>query len=174
MEEKNCPRIFVECLAARNDGLLHGVWVDADDSDEIERRIVEMLASSPSPGAEEWVISDCDGFGPLRIGEHELLDDVARVGADIAHYGIAFAHYAAWVGIDAAWSADFLDLFAGQWPSFADFAQSLFNEWVSEIRVPAHIEPYVTFDMESYVADLELGMMVCEDGGSVFVFYGQI
>ena len=41
-------RIYVACLAAYNNGRLHGVWIDAtDDIDDIQDQINEMLESSP-------------------------------------------------------------------------------------------------------------------------------
>ena len=58
------PRIYVACLAAYNNGILHGCWVDADQSfEDIWQEIRDMLASSPIPGAEEHAIHDYDGFG---------------------------------------------------------------------------------------------------------------
>ena len=57
------PRIYVACLAAYNNGQLHGAWIDADQSaDAIHEEIRAMLASSPTPGAEEWAIHDYERF----------------------------------------------------------------------------------------------------------------
>ncbi|WP_024353472.1 antirestriction protein ArdA [Brevundimonas naejangsanensis] len=42
------PRIYVACLAAYNNGFLHGAWIDADqDADQIRVEIAAMLARSP-------------------------------------------------------------------------------------------------------------------------------
>jgi antirestriction protein len=47
------PRIYVACLAAYNNGELHGEWIDADQSaDAIRKEINKMLATSPEPNAE--------------------------------------------------------------------------------------------------------------------------
>ena len=47
-------RIYVTDLAAYNNGILHGVWIDAcDDSETIKEQINEMLASSPEKDAED-------------------------------------------------------------------------------------------------------------------------
>ena len=50
------PRIYVACLAAYNNGFLHGRWIDATTPDEIMEEVQAMLAASPIPQAEEWGI----------------------------------------------------------------------------------------------------------------------
>ena len=78
--EGTMPRIYVACLAAYNNGKLHGEWIDADmDADMIEDAVQEMLAKSPIPTAEEWAIHDHDGFGGIKIGEYESFERVAKL-----------------------------------------------------------------------------------------------
>ena len=61
------PRIYVACLAAYNNGYLHGAWVDAtQDAWAIWGVVQKMLAASPVADAEEWAIHDHEGFGRLR------------------------------------------------------------------------------------------------------------
>jgi hypothetical protein len=51
------PRIYLACLAAYNNGRLHGAWVDADQgADHIWNELRKMLRASPEPDAEEWAI----------------------------------------------------------------------------------------------------------------------
>ena len=51
------PRIYLACLAAYNNGRLHGAWVDADQgTDHIWSELRKMLRASPEPDAEEWAI----------------------------------------------------------------------------------------------------------------------
>ncbi|KDA00755.1 antirestriction protein ArdA, partial [Hyphomonas oceanitis] len=50
------PRIYVACLAAYNNGRLHGCWIDTTDPHEVWQQVREMLAASPEPDAEEWAI----------------------------------------------------------------------------------------------------------------------
>ncbi len=55
--ESDGPRIYVACLAAYNNGHLHGRWIDAaQDAEDIQSEISEMLSASPIPNAEEWAI----------------------------------------------------------------------------------------------------------------------
>ncbi|MAT51155.1 MAG: antirestriction protein [Porticoccaceae bacterium] len=104
------PRIYVGCLAAYNNGKLHGEWIDADqDADDIREEIREILQSSPESQhechdeecgykgqcdedgtcpecgedwriAEEWAIHDYEEFGGIKISEYEDIDVVARLG----------------------------------------------------------------------------------------------
>ena len=47
-ERKTQPRIYVASLADYNEGRLHGAWIDAaQDEEELERCVKEMLARSP-------------------------------------------------------------------------------------------------------------------------------
>jgi len=82
------PRIYVACLAAYNNGRLHGAWIDANQSaDDIAAEVQTMLAASPEPGAEEWAIHDYEGFGELRLSEWESFERVASIAAGIAEHG---------------------------------------------------------------------------------------
>jgi len=58
------PRIYVADLAAYNNGILHGVWIDATtELDDIQEQVRKMLRSSPEQDAEEYAIHDYEGFG---------------------------------------------------------------------------------------------------------------
>jgi antirestriction protein len=63
-------RIYLACLAAYNNGKLHGVWIDAtNDIDDIQDQINEMLESSPEEDAEEWAIHDYESYGFYKVSE---------------------------------------------------------------------------------------------------------
>ncbi|MFD5697819.1 antirestriction protein ArdA [Streptomyces lasiicapitis] len=73
-------QIYVACLASYNHGVLHGEWIDAtQDPDSIGHEIRLMLERSPVPGAEEFAIHDYDGFGGLKLGENETLEDLHAI-----------------------------------------------------------------------------------------------
>ena len=56
------------CLAAYNNGKLHGVWIDAYSGvDGIEEQVAEMMACSPEVNAEEWAVHDFEGFGSYSL-----------------------------------------------------------------------------------------------------------
>jgi antirestriction protein len=138
-----------------------------------------MLATSPMPGAEEWAIHDYEGFGPLRLGEHEDVAVVAAVAAGIQQHGTAFAHWAAMHDrLEAASTEDFEDVYLGYWESLSAFAQELWDDMGYESAIdtalPESLRPYVKFDAEAYGRDLELGgdIVVSEGDGGVHVFSG--
>src|SRR3546814_14709714 len=81
-------RIYVACLAAYNNGILHGCWIDATEGDEdIHERIRDMLFASPISGAEEWAIHDHEGFEGARIEEYASIDTVCQIAHFIAVHG---------------------------------------------------------------------------------------
>lgn len=79
------PRIYVACLAAYNNSILHGEWIDAAQEPwALYDDVRAMLSASPVAGAEEWAIHDCEGFGGVRIGEHTGLERVSELATFIA------------------------------------------------------------------------------------------
>ena len=177
-ERKAQPRIYVASLADYNEGRLYGAWIDAaQDEEELERRAKEMLAHSPSPGAEEWAIHDYEGFGLLRLDEFESLASVAKVASGIAEHGPAFAAWAAHMGTDSEAIDEFEDAYMGEWESAVAFAEEMLDDMghIEEIMrgVPAHLAAYVQIDYEGFVRDLvrngELATLETPDGG-VYVF----
>ncbi len=172
------PRIYVASLSDYNDGRLHGTWLDADaDPDELADGIKDMLARSPTPGAEEWAIHDHEGFGPLHLGEYEDIATVSQLGRGIAEHGAAFAHWAAICGTsDPDELARFDDVYLGHWNSVEAYAEELLDdlgiEALLEREVPEHLQPYVSVDVDGFARDLEyLGDITASDGDhGVYLF----
>jgi antirestriction protein len=175
------PQIYVASLSDYNDGRLHGSWIPADATvEELTADISTMLEQSPSPGAEEWAIHDYEGFGPVRLSEHEDLTTVTLIAQGITEHGPAFAHWADICGVgDADALAQFEDAFLGFWNSIGDYAEQLVDDLgITEDlhrQIPAHLQPYVSFDIESFARDLELsGDVVAANGdGGVYLFCGN-
>jgi antirestriction protein len=176
------PQIWVGSLADYNNGDLHGEWLDAArDPDEIHADIQAILARGPAASrgetAEEWGIFDYDGFGSLRIGEYESIEDVARLAAGIAEHGSAFAAWAEAIGPDHATGEDFTEAYCGHFDSAADYAEQLVDDIegdnVLEKAVPEWLQPYIEIDFEALGNDLELGGDIftapAEDGG-IYVY----
>ena len=68
-------RIYIACLAAYNNGMLHGAWIEPSaDIKELQEQIDAMLKRSPMPNAEEWAAHDYDEFP--NMGEHPDLKDI--------------------------------------------------------------------------------------------------
>jgi antirestriction protein len=130
------PRIYVACLAAYNNGKLHGEWIDAAQSPEaIHEEIQAMLAQSPEPMAEEWAIHDYEGFGDLRLSEYESIEDISRVAELIEKYGEVFtavvSHFGNLSDLDAAERA-MREQYRGSYRDIAEFAEDAAKDQYGE------------------------------------------
>jgi len=80
-------RIYVACLAAYNNGCLHGRWIDATlGESHIWAQTRAMLAASPIEEAEEWAIHDYEGFEGASVSEWASFESVAAMAEFIAEH----------------------------------------------------------------------------------------
>jgi antirestriction protein len=170
------PRIYVACLAAYNSGVHHGVWIDAAQSpEEIHEEIAAMLAESPEPHAEEWAIHDYEGFGELRLGEYESIENIARLAQLIEEHGEIFAAVVSNFGgvpdLDAAERAMTED-YQGHYDDLADWAY----QFADDTQGKDTLGPYANYiDWERVGRDAELGgdIFTIEHDGRVHVFWNR-
>lgn len=148
------PRVYIACLASYNNGILHGRWVDAVDSDAIREGIAEVLKTSTIHGAEEWAFHDYDGFGKIHMGEYEDVDTIALHGRMIKEHGDAWIGYANNVGADSATKDGFEEAYQGEYDSIRDYAEQYLSDTGELESIPEHLRGY--FDYDSYARDLEL------------------
>lgn len=144
-EQKAEIRIYVACLAAYNNGVLHGAWIDAaQDADAICAEITDMLEASPISDAEEWAIHDYEGFEGAPVSEYQGLDSVAYMAAFIAEHGGLGGKLIAHFGgdLDEARTA-IEDHYAGEYASLAEFAQELTEQ---STAVPQCLDFYIDYD----------------------------
>ncbi|MDQ0304744.1 antirestriction protein ArdA [Ancylobacter polymorphus] len=148
------PRIYVACLAAYNNGYLHGAWIDADqDADEIRSEIAAMLARSPIVSAEEYAIHDYEGFEGVAIEEYAGIERVARIGAFIAEHGALGAGLLKEFSGDTEQAETALrDCYHGQFTSLADYMEELTTETVT---IPDALRYYI--DWQVMARDAEMG-----------------
>jgi len=178
------PRIWVASLADYNNGSLHGAWLDAArDEPELQADVDSMLAASPLTAAtgepvEEWVIFDYDGFGRLRIDEHENLHWISLVAKGIHEHGLAFAAYADVVEEEEL-LAGFNDDYLGHYDSLQAYVEQAVNDLGSEdaldAAVPPSLRPYVKIDLSATANDLLRGgdlLVIPAAGGGVWIFRG--
>lgn len=146
------PRIYVACLAAYNNGILHGAWIDATlELDDIMAAVQTMLKASPIPHAEEWSIHDYEGFHGIRLSEWEGFSDVHACATFILEHGQLGAEVLSYYGdINEALEA-LEDRYAGCYASLADFAQELTEETTT---IPANLAYYI--DYERMASDMEM------------------
>jgi antirestriction protein len=142
--QQTTPKVYVACLAAYNNGYLHGAWIDADqEAEAIHNEIEAMLAKSPIPRAEEWAIHDYEGFCGLRLSEYESIEKIAEMAAMIQEHGEAWAKFAEYEGIEFATIERFEEAYAGEWLSEEDFAESLAEE---TMEIPEHLTFYIDYE----------------------------
>lgn len=170
------PRIYVADLAAYNAGTLHGVWIDAaQDADDINAEIKEMLAASPEPGAEEFAIHDYEGFGKLRVSEFESIEDVSRLAKLIEEHGELFTAL-----VDHFGGARYLDEAVEAMEERYQGAHRSLEDWAEEYAKDTGLEcgePYVNYiDWERFARDAEMGgdiFTIETEDGMVHVFHGH-
>ncbi len=148
------PRVYAACLAAYNNGRLHGVWIDATrGEDDIWREIKAMLAASPIPNAEEHAFHDYEGFGAAPIEEYTSVERIVRLAAFIEERGEALGggvleHF----GGDLEDATAAFEDYAGEHKSLADFAQDLTED--AGPKIPKQLEYYI--DWQAMGRDMEM------------------
>lgn len=184
-------RFYAADLAAYNNGILHGVWINADsDINAMQDEINAMLRKSPCPNvtvedpetgkqvpsAEEWAIHDYEGM-PSTFGEYTGLAEIAEY-AELAeeHSEIDEENLCAIVAgfgsVDLARQA--LDgNFCGIHNSFKDYARERADEMLSCYGKEKEVQWLIEyFDYDAYASDLEMGMNVIDlPDYRVAVFY---
>jgi len=174
------PRVWIGSLADLNDGRLHGRWIDADQpAEDIRNEITEVLATSPTPGAEEWGIFDHDGFEGLRLDEYEDLELVSTLAHGIRVHGPAYAYWAQIVECDGPMLEHFLDAYLGMFDSRVAYVEQLLDD--TDVRtqleaIPENLRRYVFVDTLGLSHDLEISGDVhfADHDGKVWVFDGRI
>lgn len=170
------PRIYVACLAAYNDGKLHGKWIDCDqDADAIWAEIADMLKASPVPNAEEWAIHDHEGWG-IKLSEHESIEKLAELAAAIEEHGEIFALYMDHVGDDDVSDAlrHFEENYQGDHDSLAEYVEARFTDTGSLPKdLPDIIKWHI--DWEAIGHELEVGgdIFTIQHDGKLHVFYNN-
>lgn len=147
------PRIYVACLAAYNNGHLHGQWIEASEPGEIWEKVRAMLAASPIPEAEEWAIHDHEGFEGARLSEWASFETVCELASFVAEHGELgaklYGHFCD--NLDEA-RAQFED-YAGEHKSLGDFAAQLYEDLGTQI--PEALQYHI--DWDGLGRDMELG-----------------
>ncbi|WP_439620225.1 antirestriction protein ArdA [Hyphomonas sp.] len=164
------PRIYVACLAAYNNGCLHGRWITASTPDDIMAEVRAMLADSPLPDAEEWAIHDYEGLEGAHLSEYASFESVCNLADFIAEHGRLGALVHRHFGDDLEQAEAAFDDYAGSYASRSEFAEELHRDTGTEI--PAALEYYI--DWSALARDMELSgdIMVFETGfEDVHVFW---
>jgi len=138
---RDTPRVYVACLAAYNNGRLHGAWIDATEPDEVMDKVRAMLAGSPEPDAEEWAIHDYEGFEGAHLSEYASFETVCALAAFIAEHGALGVKLYREFGDDLEQARAAFEDYAGSYHSAADFAEEVTRDGGTEI--PASLDYYI-------------------------------
>lgn len=147
------PRIYVACLAAYNNGKLHGTWINANqDPEDLQADIAKVLASSPELGAEEWAIHDSEDLGD--ISEHESLEDISeRAALVIEHGSLGLAVLKYHSNLNQAKEA-LEENYQGTFWCLEDWAESYLEDTGTLREIPESLRYY--FDFEKWARDAEM------------------
>ncbi len=175
--KNNPPRIYVACLAAYNNAILHGRWIRCDQTaDEIEAEIKAMLDESPIPRAEEWAIHDHENWQGLSVHEYENIADLADAGEFIVEHGSLagklLEHHG---GLDQLPLArqTLEECYQGAYKNIEEWAEEFLTDTGQLKGLPENLQGY--FDFERYARDCDLGgeIFTLDVDGMVHVFWNQ-
>jgi len=127
IDNKIQPRIYVACLAAYNNGHLHGKWIDATQSvEDMQEEINAMLEASPIPNAEEWAIHDSEW---IDLNECDSLQRVNDIAEFIVEHGELGYKLMQMNGGNVPYSVEMLeDHYHGAWKSKGHFVYHLVDD----------------------------------------------
>jgi len=140
--------IYVADLAAYNNGILQGAWLDVDgfDKDDIQSAIHELMVKW---GVEEWAIHDYENF-PQCFGEYPDFGELAKYIKATESHGKEVVD--AYLEIfDFTEIEQIEDRFYGVYDSDEDFAYSYLDDSGEINSIPEHLRYY--FDYESWLSD---------------------
>lgn len=90
------PKVWIGCLAAYNEGTLHGQWFDVPDTEEeLWAAIKTVIDSSPADHPEEWFFADNEDFHPWQPGEWPTIGKLVIAAELIREKGAAAAGWLA-------------------------------------------------------------------------------
>lgn len=168
------PQVFVTCLAAYNNGTLHGEWVEATDEDELRESVKRVLASSPEPDAEEFFWSDTDNL-PDQIGEYTSIKTTTAVGALVEEHGLFMVQFVADYASDIE-DADNLARLLDEVITYSDGERwtsegHLIAAWAEEYfaELDCDIPEGVIVDWEATGRDMLMGYHLEEVDGTLYM-----
>lgn len=162
-------RVYVACLAAYNNGILHGRWIDATrGEDHVRDEIDAMLKASPIPHAEEYAIHDYEGFESVHIEEYSGIAGACALAEFIEEHGALGGKLVTYFGDLASAREAIEDHYAGEYRSLADFAQEITGETTT---IPENLQYYI--DWERMGRDLEVNDVLAIETGfdEVHIFW---
>ena len=162
--------------ASYNAGILHGEWIDLDGSEDIWRRVKDILKSSSIEDAEEYAIHDHEFCGNLSeyAGVSELVNikDAFECTSNEHIEWVLFCEFCDHIGYDI--NSDkletFSDSYSGSASSLVDWCHSYLEDSGLLDSIPANLRFY--FDYKAFARDMEINdVFTIEQGGGTHVFF---
>jgi antirestriction protein len=138
--------VFVECLATRNNGDMHGFWVDLEfieTSDDWDQVTAFLFATSDQPNAEEYEITDHQI--PQFVATGSICDMIAFTQIGSSFHG--YTEEAYWTycihTCKVSDAVEFEDAFLGFYSSETDFCYDTAEE---QGLISGHYCQYIDWD----------------------------
>lgn len=170
--EETTPRIYVACLAAYNNGTLHGCWIEVSDAETISEAVTAMLAASPIPDAEEWAIHDYEGFEGAELSEWASFDHVCELAEFIGEHDALGAILLTHFGGDLEQARAQFDDYAGEYQSLGAFAEELHDQ--TGTVIPDALQYYINWEALGRDMELNGDVFTCRTGSrQVHIFWSR-
>jgi len=165
-------RIYVACLAAYNNGHLHGSWIEVTDEAAIWQAVQNMLAASPiEEDAEEWAIHDYEGFAGAEVGEYFSFANVVELAEYITERGELGAEVLNYYGGNIEDAKARFDEYAGEYDSLEAYAEELTEQ--SGLKIPESLANYIDYKAMAHDYEQSGDFLTFEVGGSVHIFWAH-
>ena len=165
-------RIYVACLAAYNNGHLHGRWIEVSDENTILQAVKAMLHSSPiEEMAEEWAIHDYEGFEGAEVSEYSSFASVVELADYIREHGALGAQVLNYYGGNIEDARTRFEDYAGEYDSLADYAEELTEQ--SGETIPERLAPYIDYKAMAHDYEQSGDFLTFEVSGSVHIFWAH-
>ena len=138
------PKIYVACLAAYNNGYLHGKWIDlTQELEDVWSEIHAMLKASPISDAEEWAVHDYEGFETFNLSEYVGIEQAHQYAEFIYDHGriagMLLSHFSG--NLDEAERA--MENHAGEYRTLGEFAEEFTEQ---SIDIPESLQYYIDYE----------------------------
>lgn len=170
-------RVYIACLAAYNNGIMHGEWVEVSgDVDELKAEIARILKDSPEEDAEEWAIHDSEGFGSYHVSEWADLEDLCdyvTTLSETSHDVELIDGVICDRGCTAREAIAYIDdHYQGEYESLEHWAEQFLQE-TDSISLSKDLQYY--FDYERYGRDREMegSIFTVQIGSAVHVLWNS-
>ena len=170
--QPNPIRIYVACLAAYNNGHLHGEWINVTDEAHIWETVQAMLFASPiEEDAEEWAIHDYEGFKGAEVGECFSFANVVELADYIREHGALGAQVLNYYGGNIENAKARFDEYAGEYDSLEAYAEELTEQ--TGLEIPDSLAPYIDFKAMAHDYEQSGDFLTFVVGGSVHIFWAH-